>query len=139
MCNSLVAMQPPADAQPSKTFLSDGSTVVGERQCPALERLDRPRKNRDDPPPTLVRPDPTSGSGGSRSGEGLELLQTLLYSDVPQINAFSNEALEEFMGDLDESDSLYASATIELNPWPFFWVVVSAWIWYGALYFTHVI
>jgi hypothetical protein len=30
-------------------------------------------------------------------------------------------------------------AHIELNPWPFLWTVVGAWIWYGALHLVHII
>jgi hypothetical protein len=28
---------------------------------------------------------------------------------------------------------------VELNPWPFFWAVVGAWIWYGALHLAHIV
>jgi hypothetical protein len=26
-----------------------------------------------------------------------------------------------------------------LNPWPFLWAVVGAWMWYGALHLAHII
>jgi hypothetical protein len=39
-----------------------------------------------------------------------------------------------------EKSSLPAStAQSELNPWPFFWVVVGAWFWYGTLHLAHMI
>jgi hypothetical protein len=101
--------------------------------------LDYPRKNRDDPPPTLVRPDPTSGSGGSRSGEGLKLLQTLLCSNLPLVDHRKSQTLEEALENVDESDFRSLTPGFKLNPWPFFWAVVNAWIWYGALHLTHVI
>jgi len=28
---------------------------------------------------------------------------------------------------------------INLNPWPFLWAVVGAWMWYGVLHLAHVI
>ncbi len=28
---------------------------------------------------------------------------------------------------------------IEINPWPFLWTVVGAWIWFGILHLAHVV
>jgi hypothetical protein len=28
---------------------------------------------------------------------------------------------------------------ITINPWPFLWMVVGAWMWYGALHLARVI
>ena len=30
-------------------------------------------------------------------------------------------------------------AHIELNPWPFLWAVVGAWIWYGTLHLVRIL
>jgi hypothetical protein len=27
---------------------------------------------------------------------------------------------------------------LDLNPWPFLWAVVGAWIWYGALHLARI-
>ncbi|MGA8735922.1 MAG: hypothetical protein WB558_18535 [Terriglobales bacterium] len=43
------------------------------------------------------------------------------------------------MGNLDQSGCRCLTTYIEVNPWLFFWAVVGAWIWYGALHLTHVI
>jgi hypothetical protein len=28
---------------------------------------------------------------------------------------------------------------IEINPWPFLWTVVGAWIWFGVLHLAHIV
>jgi len=40
---------------------------------------------------------------------------------------------------LEKSGPRVFPAHIELNPWPFLWVVVGAWLWYGALHLAHMI
>jgi len=40
---------------------------------------------------------------------------------------------------LEKSGPWVFPAHIELNPWPFFWAVVGAWLWYGALRLAHMI
>jgi hypothetical protein len=39
----------------------------------------------------------------------------------------------------EESRARISRVHLELNPWPFFWAVVGAWIWYGALHLAHII
>jgi hypothetical protein len=43
------------------------------------------------------------------------------------------------MRNLEKSVPLALTAHIELNPWLFFWAVVGAWFWYGALHLAHII
>jgi hypothetical protein len=31
------------------------------------------------------------------------------------------------------------AARVTINPWPFLWAVVGAWMWYGALHLARVI
>ena len=38
-----------------------------------------------------------------------------------------------------EKSASRVSPHIELNPWPFLWTVVGAWMWYGALHLGHMI
>jgi hypothetical protein len=43
------------------------------------------------------------------------------------------------MRNWEKSGPRIPTVRIGLNPWPFLWTVVGAWIWYGALHFAHII
>ena len=32
-----------------------------------------------------------------------------------------------------------APVRVHLNPWPFLWAVVGAWMWYGALHLVRIV
>jgi hypothetical protein len=60
----------------------------------------------------------------------------------PLVNRFSTTATAKTAGQpmgLEKSGPWVFPAHIELNPWPFLWAVVGAWLWYGALRLAHMI
>jgi hypothetical protein len=40
---------------------------------------------------------------------------------------------------VEKSRSQAFPIRVSLNPWPFLWAVVGAWMWYGALHLAHII
>jgi hypothetical protein len=41
---------------------------------------------------------------------------------------------------LEKSDPPAFPVHVKLiNPWPFLWAVICAWMWYGALHLAHIV
>jgi hypothetical protein len=55
---------------------------------------------------------------------------TPIFSNV-QCKVISEQKLN-----LDDCDF---QVGVRINPWPFFWMVVSAWIWFGILHTTGIL
>jgi hypothetical protein len=96
-------------------------------------------KTNDTPPLSLTQPDVTSGSQALALGERLRLSAPSEPS-VFLVNEFSTGSQVQTSEQmLEESCPRALTSAVDLNPWPFFWVVVGAWLWYGALHLAHLI
>ncbi len=96
-------------------------------------------KTTDTPPLALTQPDVTSGSQALDLGEGLRL-SLPLEPTVSLVSEFSTGSkVQTLEQKLEESCPRALTSAVELNPWPFFWVVVGAWLWYGALHLAHIL